>query len=275
MVEAGETTLLRDFQPYDPADLVIRRLPGDPPNPTERTNMDARVARILDTMTVGEYFAARGGIDNELPYIERVLRAAEIGSAARILEFGAGNAKVSAVLTRSAGVREVWANDFSEPLLLEIAPRMVCRLGGDLRKMRFVVGDMNRLPDLEERFDAIVCYYAVHHLALPEHFFACVAPLLPDGGKIVCVREPAIATHAPPVPAIRRARAAMRSKRRDGENENLYTVRDYREQGVPDFAFRLIGIYTGTRFLSPLAARVAEAVAHVSFDIAYILEKTS
>lgn len=274
MVVAPETALLRDFRPYDPATLVVRRLPGEPPNPAERDNMDARVAEILDSMTVGEYFAARGGIGAQVAYVEQVLARVDLSGVRRVLEFGAGTAKVSGVLTRLPGLEEVWANDFSEPLLTEIAPRVVSYVGGDLAKLRLLVGDMNRLPDLDEQFDAIVCYYAVHHLQIPEHFFARVAPLLPAGGKIICFREPALATHAPPAPAVRRARAAMRGKRREGENENLYTVREYAEQGVPAFRFRLLGLYTGTRFLGRTAERAATRIAHVPFDIAYVLEKT-
>jgi SAM-dependent methyltransferase len=274
VVAAPEAELLRDYRPYDPERLAVRRLPGDPPNPAERENMDARVAEILDSMTVDEYFAARGGIAAQVAYIEEVVSRVDLSGARRIVEFGAGTAKVSGVLTRLPGVEEVWANDFSEPLLTELAPRVVSRIGGDLGKLTLLVGDMNRVPDLGERFDAVVCYYAVHHLAIPEHFFARLAPLLPPGGKVVCFREPAVASHASRFPGVRRAYAGMRAKRREGENENLYTVGEYSEHGEPDFAFRLLGVYTGTRFLSPVAARVAAQVAHVAYDIAYVLERT-
>ena len=268
-VPSATQTLLRDYRPYDPARLSVRRLPGDPPNPAELENMNRKVLEVLDTMTVAEYTAARGGLDAQVAYIRSVLDAVDLRGVRRALEFGAGTAKVSALLTLAPGVEEVWANDFSEPLLTEIAPRVVSYVGGDLGKVRLLVGDMNRLPDLDERFDLVVCYYAVHHLVLPEHFLHRLGSVLTSRGRVLCVREPALPALRLPTPSIRQTTAAVARLRREGENENLYTVAEYRAQGEPGFRSRLLMLHDGRRALP----RVAQWAWKSGFDVAYVLER--
>ena len=70
------------------------------------------------------------------------------------------------------------ANDFSEPVLRELAPRVISYLGGRLDKFTFLVGNMHELHMLALRVDLVVCYYAVHHLFLPEHFFRQLRKIL-------------------------------------------------------------------------------------------------
>jgi SAM-dependent methyltransferase len=250
----------------------VRTLDGAPPNPEERRLMDERVAAILDGYTVEAYRTARGGLAEAERWIAETLSRSGVALRGRVLEFGAGNAKLSAIVSRLPEVDEAVANDFSAPLLTEIAPRVVSLLGGRLDKLTFLLGDMHSLPTLDERFDAIVCYLAVHHLYLPEHFFSRIAGLLVDGGSIVCVREPAL----PRIQAFRAVRGSVehaRGLRREGESEHTYTVRQYRELAEPAFSFRLAHVSAFERRLRLLRDRLPPLVWPRPFEIAYVLEK--
>jgi hypothetical protein len=104
--------LFRQYAPPDPKRLHIHHFGQAAPNPQELANMNETVMRILDSMSVDEYFAARGGIDAFADYVDHVIRRTSLEPSGRVLEFGAGTAKVSAVLSRFPEVTEVVANDF-------------------------------------------------------------------------------------------------------------------------------------------------------------------
>jgi ubiquinone/menaquinone biosynthesis C-methylase UbiE len=265
--------LFRQYAPPDPKRLHVHHFGDAAPNRQELANMNETVMRILDSMTVDEYFAARGGIDAFANYVDHVIRRTSLEPSGRVLEFGAGTAKVSAVLSRFPEVTEVVANDFSEPLLTEIAPRVINRLNGDLDKFTFLVGDMNGIPELDDRFDLIVCYYAIHHLVLPEHFLNRIAQVLAPEGRIVCFREPAMPRIELPTRSLRAARAALRRKRLDGENENLYTVAEYDRMTPDSLAFGLVAVHDGARFRPEALQQLATAVTRRPFDIAYVLNR--
>jgi SAM-dependent methyltransferase len=234
----------------------------------ERDNIDERVRGILDAYTVDQYLAARSGMAEFESWMKTVLEVVKI--TGRVLEFGAGTSKVGAVLSRDPAVASVVANDFSEPLLVEIAPRVISLLNGDLSKFEFLVGDMNQLGALNDKFDAIVCCYAVHHLAIPEHFFRTLKPLLNEGGKIVCFREPVIPRFGP-FEAVRNQVEQARLRRLEGENEHVFTVRDYRRMAEADYIFEPLYLNTFERRFPPLRFRIAPNAWPRQFEIAYAL----
>jgi SAM-dependent methyltransferase len=271
---AGADILLRDYRPYSDADVRVERFDGAPPNPEELQRMNDRVAKILDSYTLASYASARGGLAEAEEWILRVLARSGPILRGRVLEFGAGNAKLSAIISRSSEVDEVVVNDFSEPLLTEIAPRVVCALRGRLDKIRFLVGDMHALHKLDERFDVIVCYLAVHHLYLPEHFFFKISDLLPAGGKVLCLREPAIPQFGP-FRQVRRAIESAREHRRQGESENIYTVGQYARMAEPTFAFRLVHMNMFERRFRWMRDRGPAEIWVKPFEIGYLLEKVA
>jgi SAM-dependent methyltransferase len=263
--------LLRDYKPYDRDVLAVEYLPGDAPNPREMDQMDERVNEFLRSMTLEDYVAAKGGLRWAADLIRQVVDRLDAPPKGTILEFGAGNAKLAAVLSALPSVDEIVINDFSEPLLTELAPRVISWLGGDLSKIRFVVGDMHRLPQIGRRFDAVVGYLVVHHLVLPEHFFGQIPAILEPGGTFIAFREPSFARFALPTSWTTRIRQDIHMMRRAGENEHRYTVDGYASLSRTDFDFKLLGIHDGSGFLSPRREHVSRLVAHVPYDIAYSL----
>lgn len=265
--------LFRDYRPYDPDDLRIERIAGDAPNPREREEMDARALEFLNTMSLDDYVNAKGGLEWAAGFIRQVIQRLDSPPRGTILEFGAGNAKLAAVLSTLPEVEEVVINDFSEPLLTELAPRVISWLGGDLTKIRLLVGDMHATPDLDERFDAVVNYLAVHHLVLPEHFFARLGRILAPGAPFIAFREPAFARVPLPTESTRRVQRNIHEARRLGENEHRYTIDGYARLSASDFDFELLGVHDGATFLSPRKERVSRLVAPVPYDIAYVLRQ--
>jgi ubiquinone/menaquinone biosynthesis C-methylase UbiE len=263
--------LLRDYKPYDREGLDVEHLPGDAPNPREMDAMDERVAEYLDSMTLEEYVAAKGGLNWAADFIRQVIDRLDEPPQGTVLELGAGNAKLAAVLSTLPSVDEVVINDFSEPLLTELAPRVISWLGGDLSKIRFVVGDMHRLPEIGRQFDAVVGYLVVHHLVLPEHFFERLPAILKPGAPFIAFREPAFARVAIPNSWTTRVRRHIHDLRRAGENEHRYTVDGYAQLSEPSFTFKLLGIHDGSAFVSPRRQQISRLVSHVPYDIAYLI----
>ncbi len=237
----------RDYLPFDPSTLRVQRLNSGASNAAELANMDAFCARILDGYTLGRYLNAKRGIAATAAGIETLLARAGVKPTGRILEFGAGTCKLSAVLSRSPDVVSVDCMDFSEVLLREIAPRVISWLGGDLAKFRFLVGDMNRIDEVQDRYDWIVCFGAVHHLTVPEHFFVRLRERLLPGGQVLCLDEPAFPEITLPFEAIRRYRTAIHTARVAGENEHAYKLSEYRRFAGPGYAFRDLALTPGER----------------------------
>jgi len=237
----------RDYRPYDPAALRVERLNTGASNAAELANMDAFCARILDGYSLGQYLNAKRGIAASAAEVTDLIARSGLKPAGRILEFGAGTCKLSAVLSQSLDVVSIDCMDFSEVLLREIAPRVISWLGGDLAKFRFLVGDMNRIDDVRDRYDWIVCFGAVHHLTVPEHFFARLRERLLPGGRVLCLDEPAFPEIALPFPRIRQYRAAIHAARVSGENEHAYKLSEYRRFAGPGYVFRDLALTPGER----------------------------
>lgn len=211
--------------------------------------MDTACARILDGYSLGRYVASKRGIAASAADIENRIIRSRIRISGRVLEFGAGTCKLSGVLSRSAEVEKIDCMDFSEILLREIAPRVISWIGGDLSKFSFLVGDMNRIDDVSDRYDWIVCYGAVHHLTVAEHFFVRLRKRLVPGGRVLCLDEPAFPEIELPFPAIRRYRQTIHSARVLGENEHAYRVSEYRRLVGPGFVFHDLAATPGERLI--------------------------
>lgn len=233
--------------------------------------MDAHVSELMDEMTLDEYVAARGGLAEASAHITHMIERSGIAPAGRVLEFAAGNCKSAAIFSRYHAVTEVIVNDFSRPLLTEIAPRVISYLDGDLAKFTFLVGDMHELDQLDRKVDLVIGYFAIHHLTLPEHFLHRLRAILAPGGRILCLREPALAAFTIPTRQVRGFIAAQHECRRLGEAEYVYRVQDYRFMAEPDYAFRLVYANTFERRVPALGWPVAQRLWFRPFEIAYVL----
>ena len=231
-------TLLK-YKPYDETKLNFSQIPGGFTD-AEKENMESFVNRILETYSLDEYKNSRGGLGLISERIENIIANAGVSfSSKNILEFGAGICKTSAVISKLYDVGKITCVDISEGLLKELAPRVISMMGGDLSKFEFAIGDMNQITKLPTRYDAIVCYGAVHHLHLPEYFFANLQNILNPGGFVLILDEPTI----PSVPMIPKSPGnkflnAHYAKRFEGDNENIYSVAQYRRMFGHNWKFR-------------------------------------
>lgn len=249
----------RDYRPYDPATLRVVRLNSGASNAAELASMDAFCARILDGYTLGKYVNAKRGIAASAAGIAETIARSGIKITGRVLEFGAGTSKLSGVLSRSPEVALIDCMDFSEILLREIAPRVISWIGGDLSKIRFLVGDMNRIDDVPDRYDWIVCYGAVHHLTVPEHFFVRLRERLAPGGRVLCLDEPAYPELTLPFAGIRRYRNDIHLARVAGENEHAYKLSEYRRFAGSGYTFHDLALTPGERRLRVFATKPFQA----------------
>jgi SAM-dependent methyltransferase len=231
----AQDLLFRDYKPYGDEKVRWRRLNSDALNAAELANMDRLCQGILDSMTLKEYINAKRGIALVASEIQSVLDEFSIPVRGNVLEFGAGTCKLSAVLSKNESVESISCLDFSETLLREIAPRAISYIGGNLDKIEFLIGDMNRIEDVPGEFDWVVCYGAVHHLVKPERFFANLRQRLKPNGRVLCLDEPALPEIVLPYKELKSYLKSVSEKRAQGENENVYRMSKYRRMASPWF----------------------------------------
>lgn len=233
--------LLKDYVPAGGEDVPFRDLLESAANYLpEREAMDGSVSAILEEMTVGAFIAARGGLVNSSKIICAGVNGSGLGFKGRILEFGAGTCKLSAHLSRLPQVEELHCVEFSADLLLKIAPRIIGLYGGDLSKFLFLRGDMNRVDDWPGDYDAIVSYGAVHHLALPDHFFSRILGKLKPGGTVFCMHEPTRPSWPLATRRWRKVLFSLHESRAQGINENVYSRQEYERMLGRSFDVRLV-----------------------------------
>jgi ubiquinone/menaquinone biosynthesis C-methylase UbiE len=141
----------------------------------------------------------------------------------QVLDLGAGSCWFSAELSRWPEIERVFALDFSERLLEEVAPQVIAHLAGDETRITRVVGDFHRLEFPDDSVDHVVFDAAVHHV--PADSFAVVFDeirrVLKPGGSMVAIREPVL----PVLPGLKeyKRRAFGRHERQFGVTENSFT----------------------------------------------------
>jgi SAM-dependent methyltransferase len=94
------------------------------------------------------------------------------GPADWLLDLGSGSGHGTAALA-AGGLRSVGLD--------RVAPDPDCRARGGL----FVRGDLERLPFAPARFDRVVSFQVIEHLADPEPYLAAIAGLLAPGGEVL------------------------------------------------------------------------------------------
>lgn len=147
-----------------------------------------------------------------------------------ILELGAGSCKTSAFLSKLPEVKSVTCVEFSQTMVLEIAPRIVLHFGGQLDKLFFIAGDMNRTENYDEKkYDAIVFQSALHHVFLPFFLIEKLSETLKPGGAIICINEPALADITLPTRANHQWIEHAIDHQHQGNNENYYHASYFRD----------------------------------------------
>ena len=139
------------------------------------TNQDPQAVREYELQTwsrcAGRYPDTFATLTGEL--VPLLADAAGILPGSRVLDLGCGPGHVARALQETGA--EVSGIDFSQ--------RMV-ELARELHpETRFQQADAEQIPESDNRLDAVVSNFVVHHLANPVRVFSEVARVLKPGGR--------------------------------------------------------------------------------------------
>lgn len=130
-------------------------------------------------------------VQEEFPkFIPFLTKKCRIEFRGRVLEIGAGDAWLSAELSKLPKVVEVFATDFSPELLREQVPKTFKLLKAHEAKITRMPADFHKLDFPNNYFDFVVCSAALHHAT---HLLTVLRELrrvLKPGGQVVALREP-------------------------------------------------------------------------------------
>ena len=116
------------------------------------------------------------------PYVRRLLSAAEIGPAERVLDIGCGTGTTT--LAAAVGARDVLGVDIAEPMIARARDR--AREQG-LQNARFEVADAQTAPFEAESHDVVISRFGVMFFDDPVTAFANLRTALRPDGRIVFV----------------------------------------------------------------------------------------
>lgn len=103
----------------------------------------------------------------------------------RCIELGSGAGYFSALLSRKADVEEVIACDLSVASVLRWGPFIWQWLKPDWSKLKYVIGNMNKLDEGHGTFDTVVFCASLHHSSDIPQSLRVASDLLKDGGVVV------------------------------------------------------------------------------------------
>tara|TARA_Y100000389_G_C17341292_1_gene453467 strand:- start:161 stop:949 length:789 start_codon:yes stop_codon:yes gene_type:complete len=216
-----------EFKNYNQEEIQIDKMNLELSQLEEINIMEKKCKQILHDYSLDDYFKNDKG---SFKKIEEYLKLSEIDfNNKKILEFGSGNCKMSAIISKLYNVKSIDCLDLSETLSTEIAPRVINYLGGNLKDFKFIIGDMNKIDQLSNIYDVVICYSVVHHLQLPEYFFQKQLDKITDDKSIIlCLEEAAIPIFTIPFSKVYDYRNEMYNYRCNGENENVYNIPKYK-----------------------------------------------
>jgi ubiquinone/menaquinone biosynthesis C-methylase UbiE len=102
-----------------------------------------------------------------------LLDAAGVGAGTRLLDAACGPGALAATAAARGAV----------PVGLDLAPGMVALARERHPELRFLEGDVERLPFADGAFDAVVAGFLIHHLPDPERAVSEFARVLAPGGR--------------------------------------------------------------------------------------------
>lgn len=142
-----------------------------------------------------------------------------------ILELGAGMCWFSSELSKINEVNEIYALEFSEVLLKEVAPHIMAFLNADTGKITRVVGDFYNLKFEKGKFDYVVFDAALHHVEHLDIILKQIENVLKKDGKIIAIREPVL-------PDWRKGERESFGKadKNHGVTEMIFTIDEWRKK---------------------------------------------
>lgn len=86
------------------------------------------------------------------------------GSAAfELLDVGCGTGTLLTLLARRPDAKRLVGLDYSPRMIRHATRKLACADGAVRRRVRFVVGDSERLPLADASFDVLTCCHSFHH----------------------------------------------------------------------------------------------------------------
>jgi SAM-dependent methyltransferase len=162
----------------------------------------ARNSRSFEAAMLSAHPEARAYVLDPEKYFERVceecnyLDAAKViewtaafPPTARVLDLGGGTGWLSAYLSTLSNVAEITIVDSSRAYLETNLAVSVARLGGDLRKIKSVVGYFSPLLVPDSSLDVVVSSASLHHAESLEGVLREVRRVLVPGGKCFVLNE--------------------------------------------------------------------------------------
>lgn len=107
-----------------------------------------------------------------------------------VLELGAGSCWLSALISRNAEIKNVYAVDISKELLETIGNKVIVDLEGNKEKIKLISADFHKLPFADNKFDTIVCDASLHHAQNLSILLKETDRVLKNNGSLIAVREP-------------------------------------------------------------------------------------
>ena len=132
--------------------------------------------------------------ENEINLLNRKSRFEEVQAIidqdtcplrGRCIELGSGHGYFSAMLSRKPEVDEVVAFDISASSVLRWGPVIWDRIDPDWSKLRYVIGDMNKIEDDYGTYDTVVFCASLHHSSNASQSLRTAHDLLGFGGVVV------------------------------------------------------------------------------------------
>ncbi len=141
----------------------------------------ARVTHVYNRSVPADLDAPDPGRDQRLRHL---LRFANLPQGSRILDVGAGDGRLALALAED-GAREVVGVDIS-PAMLEMAEYLRLSSGSPAAlRVSYRLAPAQRMPFLNESFDAIICRLLLHHTQKPELILREIVRLLKPGGILI------------------------------------------------------------------------------------------
>jgi ubiquinone/menaquinone biosynthesis C-methylase UbiE len=164
-------------------------------------------------------------LKEELPrFIPYLTTKCGVEFRGRILEIGAGDAWLSAELSKLPNVVEIITTDLSPELLKEQAPKAFRVLQAHGAKITRMPGDFHQLDFPNNYFDFVVASAVLHDARNIVQVLREAKRVLKPGGQFVAVREPVW-----PLVKIKSRTRMLEKLLATGINERFYALADYRE----------------------------------------------
>ncbi|MBU4338870.1 methyltransferase domain-containing protein [Patescibacteria group bacterium] len=138
-----------------------------------------------------------------------------------ILEIGAGSCWLSALISKTPGIRKIYALDISRDLLEMIGADIICRLNGNKEKIEFINADFNNLPFENNKFNIVICDASLHHAPNLSILLKEIFRVLKAGGFLIAIREP--------IKPLICWRKFGKSEIAKGATENIYSKREWKK----------------------------------------------